>query len=77
MKHTTISVAQHIGQVIERAGNLEVGAELSHGSVGTESFEIQAPDGKVYRVCVVPVPAHRSSEFKPDVNHDRSKFDPR
>jgi hypothetical protein len=66
VKSTTISVAQRIGQDIERAGALDVGAQLSHGSAGTESFEVQATDGKVYRVCVVPIPSNRSSEFRPD-----------
>jgi hypothetical protein len=40
-----------------------VGAELSHGTAGTESFEVLASDGQVYRVCVVPIPTERSSEF--------------
>jgi hypothetical protein len=76
MQFSTVTVAQHVSRVIEEVGDLQVGAQLSHGSVGTESFEVQAPSGQVFRVCVVPIPVHLSSEFKPETTETQAPAAP-
>jgi hypothetical protein len=67
MIFTTVNVAQEISETIEVDGGYEVGSQLSHGAAGTESFEVRALDGSIYRVCVVPIPAQISTDFKPEV----------